>query len=116
MALADPQVLPTSPSTTGLARVSTTLGRFASADSTYELTVDHSRNSRQRHVVKLTQRKISTDPLLPAQNREYQQSVHVVIDHPLSGFTATEVSAFAELFVDYLGTSGLAAALVQGQA
>jgi len=116
MALADPQSLPTTPSATDLDRVSTALGRFASADTTRELTVDHSRNSRVRHVVKLTQRKIASDPLLPSQNREYQQSVHIVIDHPIQGFTAQEVIDHAQLFVDYVdGTSGLIADIVQGQ-
>jgi hypothetical protein len=116
MALADPQSLPTTPAATPLDRISTALGSFASADTTYELSVQHSRNSRSRHVVKLTQRKISADPLLPTTNREYTQSVHVVIDHPLQGFTAAEVTSFSEIFVNYLDTAGLLADIVQGQA
>jgi hypothetical protein len=115
MALADPQSLPTTPTATSLDRITTALGAFASADTTYELTVQHSRNSRTRHVVKLSQRKISADPLLPSQNREYTQSVHVVIDHPLSGFTASEVTSFVDVFVNYLKTAGLTAKIVQGQ-
>lgn len=116
MALADPQVLPATPTPINLDRITVALGEFANADTTYSLQVQHSRNSRARHVVKLTQRKISADPLLPTTNREYTQSVHVVIDHPLQGFSATEVENLGKLFVDYLDTAGLMAKLVQGQA
>lgn len=115
MALADPQVLPSDP-VVNLDRISSELGRFGSADSTYELSVDHSRKARQRHVVRLLNRKISADPLLPSQNREYTASVHLVIDHPNQGFSAAELVALAELFVDYADTVGLMADLVQGQA
>lgn len=116
MALADPQSLPTTPSATDLDRVSSALGKFASSDTTRELTIEHSRASRSRHVVKLTQRKIAADPLLPSQNREYQQSVHIVIDHPIQGFTAQEIVDHAALFVEYLDTTaGLLADIVQGQ-
>jgi len=115
MALADPQSLPGTP-VVPLARISAALGRFGSDDSTYELTVDHSRNSRARHTVKLTQRKISADPLLPSQNREYSQSIHIVIDHPKQGFSNTEVVALATRFLAYAQTAGLTASLVQGQA
>lgn len=115
MALADPQVLPGTP-TIDLNRISAALGVFASEDSVKELSISHSNGNRRRAVVKLTTRKISQDPLLPAQNREYQQSVHIVVDAPKSGFTNAEVVAAAEQFVDYLNTAGLLAKLVQGQA
>lgn len=115
MALADPQVLPGTP-TIDMDRVSSALGAFASVDSIKELTVQHSSNTRGRHTVKLTTRKISADPLLPAQNREFQQSVHIVIDHPKSGFTAAEVLAAVVQFVDYLDDAALLADLIQGQA
>jgi len=116
MALADPQSLPTSPSATDLNRVSTVLGRFASADTSYELRVDHSNGSRNRHVVKLTQRKLAADPLLPSQNKVYDQSAHIVIDSPLQGFSAAETTALFALFVDYVDNAGLQVAVVQGQA
>lgn len=115
MALADPQSLPTTPSATNLARIGAALGQFGSADTTYTLSIDHSSNSRTRHVVKLTQRKISADPLLPTQNREYTQSVHMVIDQPKSGFTAAETSSLAEVFVNYMDSATLIASIVQGQ-
>jgi len=115
MALADPQVLPTNPAT-DLDRVSTALGRFASDDTKYELSVDHSRGNRLRHVVKLVNRKIATDPMLPSQNREYTQSVHIVIDHPIQGFSATEITDLAEVFTDFVSDPALLAAVVQGQA
>jgi hypothetical protein len=115
MALADPQSIPGSP-VISLARISTSLGSFGSDDSTYELSIDHSRNSRARHIVKLTQRKISADPLLPSQNREYSQSVHMVIDHPKQGFSNTEVTALAVRFAAYVSVAGFNASLVQGQA
>lgn len=115
MALADPQVLPGTP-TVSLARISANLGSFGSDDSTYELSVEHSRGNRARHLVKLTQRKISADPLLPSQNREYSQSVHWLVDHPKQGFSNTEVLALFTRAVAYAGTAGLGASIIQGQA
>lgn len=116
MALSDPLSLPTTPTATDLNRISTVLGNFASSDTKYELRVDHSRGSRARHLVKLTSRKIATDPLLPTQNREYAQSVHLVIDHPLQGFSATEIKDLAQLFVDFVDNGTFLGAIVQGQA
>lgn len=115
MSLADPQVLP-APLSLDLNRIGSTLGEFGSADANYELTVSHSRNSRSRHMVKLSQRKVATDPLLPSVNKEYSQSVHVVIDHPRQGFSSTEIVALTDVFVKYLSTVGLTTKLVQGQA
>lgn len=118
MALSDPLSLPTTPTATDLNRVSTVLGNFASSDTKYELKVDHSRGSRARHLVKLTSRKIATDPLLPTLNREYAQSVHLVIDHPIQGFSAAEIKGLAQLFVDFLDSNSgaILGAIVQGQA
>lgn len=118
MALSDPLSLPTTPTATNLNRISTVLGNFASSDTKYELKVDHSRGSRARHLVKLTSRKIATDPLLPSQNREYAQSVHLVIDHPIQGFSATEIKDLAKLFADFISSNSgdFLGAIVQGQA
>lgn len=113
--LADPQVLPLAVPV-DLDRISSALGRFGSSDLKYELAVDHSRAARGRHVAKLTARKISADPLLPTQNREYTMSVHTVIDHPLQGFSSAEIVEIVDAFVDYLTTAGLVADFVQGQA
>jgi hypothetical protein len=115
MALADPQVVSVDPAIS-LDRISSEMGKFGNADLTYELSVAHSRKGRARHVLKLSQRKISADPLLPSQNREYSQSVHILIDHPIQGFTATEVVNLATVFVEYAATAGFLADLVQGQA
>lgn len=118
MALADPQSLPTTPSPTPLARVGAELGKFQSGDTTYDLLVTHAfpSNGRRRHVIRVGNRKISTDPLLPSQNREYSVACTFTIDHPAQGYSAAEVAAFAKLVQSYLGTSGLLDAAVQGQA
>lgn len=115
MALADPQVLPADP-VINLDRISTEMGRFGSSDATYELQLDHSRKARSRHLVRLTHRKISADPLLPSQNREYAVNVNLTIDHPNQGFSAAELTVLGELFVEYLSTAGLMADVIQGQA
>lgn len=115
MALADPQTVPGAVPVV-LNRVSSTLGNFGSSDLTHDLNVSHSRTSgRIRHVVKLSQRKIATDPLLPSTNRQYTQSVHIVIDTPLQGFAQVDTVALGAKFVAYLATAGLLDAVVQGQ-
>lgn len=117
MALADPQVLPGTP-TIELDAVGSTVGTYRSDDLTYTLNVTHQRsgNGRSRHIPKLTLVKIASDPLLPSQNREYSVSVHLVIDAPAQGFTATEIEALYDRFADYLQTAGLGLKLIQGQA
>jgi hypothetical protein len=115
MALADPQVIPGTP-VLSLARVSVQLGNFGSADSTYELTIDHTSGTRARHLVKLTQRKIAADPFLTTQNREFAQSIHLLANAPKQGYTNTEVVALWDRFAAYIATGGLAAAIIAGQA
>lgn len=117
MALADPQSLPTDPATP-LSRIGSEMGKFQSEDTTNDLLVTHSfpSNGRRRHVIRVGNRKIATDPLLPSQNREYSIACTFTIDHPAQGYSATEVAEFAEVVQTYLGTSGLLPAVVQGQA
>lgn len=58
----------------------------------YELTISHQEtNKRNRRVVRLSRKKVTADPFVPAQNVEVSHSIYMVIDAPIAGFTATEL-------------------------
>lgn len=92
MAFADPQSTTIGASTTSLPRTGSglTSGSFSNADGTVVLEVSHDRKKRNRHMIKLTQTKTVTDPLVPANSAPTSLSVHMVVDVPSFGWTATE--------------------------
>lgn len=59
----------------------------------YELQISHSEGAkRNRRVVRLNHTKVTADPFVPAQNVEVGASIYLVIDHPVAGFSNTELS------------------------
>lgn len=94
MALADPQSIKISGTTTSLPRVNT--GNFSSqyesSDGTINLKLSTSQSSRLRHVVRVDVDKITEDPF-SANNVEVSMSAYVVIDRPIVGYDNTEALA-----------------------
>jgi hypothetical protein len=56
-------------------------------DGTVELVVSHLYGKRNRRTARLNFNKISSDPLVPAQNSKFSMSAYLVIDTPIAGFT-----------------------------
>lgn len=92
---ADPQSVTVNAVAKSLARQGTsspeTLGRFVTADGEFEYTVRQNKTAnRFRREIRLTQKKVSADPI-SAINKEISTSVMVVVDEPRWGFSDTEI-------------------------
>jgi len=75
-------------------------------DATYKLTIGHQyRPERSRFTVRLDANKVAADPLTSANNKIYSQSVFLVIDKPVVGYTNTEAQLMASGLIAWL-TSG----------
>lgn len=92
---ADPQSVTINAVANSLPRQGTdspaTLGRFANADGTLVFDVRQNKTAnRFRREVRLTQKKVATDPI-SAVNKEISTSVMIVVDEPRWGFSDTEL-------------------------
>jgi len=108
MSYADPQsVTPTGGSAISLPRTGSgpSSGVFTSADGLTSLSVSHAYGKRTRRSIRLTSAKISADPLNPSQNIRPSLSVTLVVDHPVNGFTNTEIKAQADALIGLLSAS-----------
>lgn len=106
MALADPQSIKISGTTTSLPRVSTGdyKSKYESADGTIDLSLSTATtgSGRRRQTARLDITKITADPFLPAQNIELGSSVYLVVDRPIAGFTNAEALAIFSGFIERL--------------
>lgn len=91
MALADPQSITIGTALT-LPRTSTgaNSSSYTKDDQTVRFDVAHQYGKRVRRTARVTSNKITTDPLITGQNVRLSASVYVVLDVPVSGFTAAE--------------------------
>jgi len=95
MAFSDPQSLTVDGTAVSLSRVynPSTLGTFTSSETDFKLEVgpQNVRNARTRRSVALTNVKITADPLVSATNVRVSDTVRLVIDRPVSGYSDVEV-------------------------
>jgi hypothetical protein len=94
MAFADPQSVTIDGGAVSLPRTgfSSTAGKFTSADGDVSLEISHQRGSRFRHLIRLTDAQVVSNPLVPDQNIAVNMSCHLVIDMPRNGYTAAEIA------------------------
>lgn len=96
MALADPQAI-TTDALYSLPRVTTNASSadYSTADGTKVLLVSHQVvRGRRRSLVKLTVKKVSTDPLTDMKS-EISETVNIQFDRPSVGFTEAELIQLA---------------------
>jgi hypothetical protein len=107
--LSDPQSLTINTVATSFPKISSEQNRsvYLTADGAYRLTISHQYNkNRNRRLVEVFQKKISADPLVTAQNLEYQLKVQLIIDEPVTiGFTVTERQYIVTALADWLKAS-----------
>lgn len=106
--LADPQsVTPTGGSAVSLPAIGRGENQsvYQSADGNTKLTVSHTYGKRNRYQVRLDFAKIAADPLISAQNIKYSMSAYLVMDTPITGFTAAEAMAQVGGLLAYLSAS-----------
>lgn len=107
MAFADPQsvtvdAVPHSMPRTGFTGAG---GVFTSADGEWRLEVSHNYGRRTRHLVRLTNTKVVSDPLVPDRNIPVSMSTYIVVDVPLNGYTADEIFDVVVGFTGWLTAS-----------
>lgn len=106
MALADPQSIKVSGTTTSLPRVSTGAynSKYQSADGQTAFTASTQEGKRLRQVVRLDRDKITSDPFIPANNVSVGTSISLVVDRPKDkvGFADAEEAALIAGFIELL--------------
>jgi len=110
VALADPQTITISGTGNTLNRVSSgnNEGAFSKDDTNLRMEVKHSYAKRNRSVIKVTHRKVAADPLVTAQNLQYQMGINISFDRPPVGYTPAEVKAIWDgLLANLAASSGL---------
>lgn len=107
MSYADPQTITSLGGFTSLARTGfgPSSGSFASSDGTIKLDVSSAYGKRTRRTVRLSQSKVSADPLVPSQNSRNSMTAYVVVDTPVNGFSVVEAKAVVDTLVAYLAAS-----------
>lgn len=79
---------------------------YQKADGSYTMTISHDVTAKkERHFIRLDHRKIVADPLTPANNVDVQAGIYVVFDHPVTGFSDTELNQDAVGLLTYLTAS-----------
>lgn len=111
--LNSPQVVTLSGTATDHHKVSAkeTSSQYVSVAGTSILEISHQKTkSRWRHLVKLSQEKIATDPLTSVNN-QVSASVHIVLDEPLVGFTDAELDSIATALKTWATSANILAVL-----
>lgn len=92
MALNEPQSVTLATIAQSLPRTSTgtNTSTYTKEDGTVVLTVAHAYARRIRRTARLTTNKITTDPLITAQNVRVNATCYVVLDVPVAGFSSAE--------------------------
>lgn len=98
MAFADPQSLTVANGAVSFPRTGfgATSGKFTTADGTESLEIQHNvSGSRFRHLIRFTDARQVSNPLVPDQNIAVNMSAHLVLDMPRNGYTSAEVADLA---------------------
>ena len=109
MALADPQSLVVDSSTYTLGRAinGSDAGRFVAADGSYAIDVlpRVSKRGRTLRQVSVRNTKITADPLVSSTNVRVNDTVRLLIDRPLNGYSDDEVLKQVKGFIAWLSAS-----------
>lgn len=113
----EPQTVTINAVAKALPRVSTAdrNGVFESTALGYALRISHLQGKRFRRTVRLDATKTAADPLLTGVNRQYSMSAYLVVDHPIVGFSNTEIEQIAQGLTDWLDTPGNLTKVVGGE-
>jgi hypothetical protein len=98
MALSDPQSIDPGSGAVSLPRIATS-GResiYTSADGLLTVSASTTAGKRKRTVFRVDAKKIAADPFKPADNVELSQSIYIVCDRPIAGFTNKETLELLE--------------------
>jgi len=79
---------------------------YRKEDGTIKLIISHTEGKRNRHSVRLDIEKIAVDPL-SAENFTASMSAYLVVDVPISGYTASEARDVALGLTAWLSSANL---------
>ena len=107
MALADPQSLTVNGAAASLPRTSTAANssNYTKDDGTVSFTVSHSYGKRTRRTARVISNKITTDPLVTGMNVRVSAHAYVVLDVPVSGFSAADQKELLLALATWLSAS-----------
>lgn len=105
--LSDPETITISAAPISLPRTGSGVssGTFMSSDGTLKLDISHQYGKRFRRVIRVTQNKVSADPLVPSQNVRSSMSTFIVFDVPVNGYTSAEAKAVVDGLTAWLTAS-----------
>jgi hypothetical protein len=109
MAFADPQSVTVNAVAQSMPRISSekTKSAYRKDDGAYALTIAHTEGNRNRRTVRLDFQKVAADPFQPSVNQKFTGSVYLVIDHPPTGYTNTELKDISLGLCTYLTSANL---------
>lgn len=109
MSFSDPQSITVNSVAKSMPRISTEATRsvYQKAEEDFKMTISHQvARDRTRHMVRVDQRVVATDPLTAAN--EYKVlGVYVVIDEPEYGFTDTEIDYLVQALKGWATTANV---------
>jgi hypothetical protein len=108
MAFADPETITVNAVDQVLARTGypgPKAAEFMQGDGTNKLFISHDVKKRDRSLIRFSDYKFAADPYVPANNQLVSMSVSLVIDRPVTGYTAAEQLLIADGFIDWLVAS-----------
>lgn len=99
---------------TGMTDTSST---YQTADGLNRMAVSHSRNKRDRCVLRLDRDFVAADPYVSYNNQKYSHSAYVVFDAPLVGVTPAQRDALGQLLTAVMvaGTPDYILRVLQGE-
>jgi hypothetical protein len=109
MAFSDPQTITVNAIAISLPRVASPVvnaGKFASNDGNTSMTIQSTSNGkRTRRSYRFDFAKVAADPLISAQNIRYTNSMYLVVDQPITGFTVAELKLQLDGMLAHLSAS-----------
>lgn len=90
---------------------------YTEADDNYQLSISHQYGKRAVRAMRLRNRKIAADPFISGVQKEYTQTVSVVVNTDKIGFTVAEVVGDIIALADYLkaNTNAVATKFASGE-
>jgi len=92
---------------------------FGMADESFKAEISHQivKGKRERHLWKVTQKAITANPFVPAENVENYATCYLVLDNPRQGFTDVDLQYLVQATASFISSvTGNRDKLINGEA
>lgn len=92
---------------------------FTLEDESFQVEIGHQRikGKRERHMFKVTQKALTANPFVPAENVENFASCYIILDQPRQGFADADLQYLMQSVCDFIGlTAANRDKLINGEA